>query len=104
VNVNRHAPAPAAHVSAFSSCVHVRACRVFCVPQRIYSGGACEPVVGQCLEALRLDGNADRVRVTTKAHPSQPGGLSKEGLESQLQASLDALGVTEVRSPQGGFG
>ena len=61
---------------------------------RIYSGGACEPVVGACLRDLRSKGAAPRI--TTKAHPSQPGGLSAAGLRGQLEASLEALGVGRV--------
>lgn len=69
---------------------------------RRFSGGACEPIVGACLKALRAaeppggPKDAATLRVTTKAHPSQPGGLSPLGLERQLEASLDALGVDTV--------
>ena len=36
------------------------------------------------------------LRLGTKAHPSQPGGLSPEGIRTQLQKSLDAMKVTSV--------
>jgi len=82
------------------------ACVLLRPRQRIYSGGKCEPVVGLCLKTLAADDSqgagmgASRVRVTTKAHPSQPGGLSRAGLESQLAASMAALGVDQVSTAQ----
>jgi hypothetical protein len=51
-------------------------------------------MVGTCLRALAADGFSPRV--ATKAHPSQPGGLSPRGLEAQLEASLQAMGVNKV--------
>jgi aflatoxin B1 aldehyde reductase len=62
---------------------------------RIYAGGQTEPIFGQCLTALGLKGNPT-IKVTTKAHPSQPNGLSSEGLSSQLARSMEAMGVTRV--------
>jgi len=72
-------------------------------------------MVGECLRTLASDGyrynsnsqassgaagsssgDAPFVRITTKAHPSQPGGLSPSGLEAQLEASLKDLGVCKV--------
>lgn len=71
-------------------------------------------MVGTCLRTLASDGycynsspqgsgaagsnsgEAPFVRITTKAHPSQPGGLSPSGLEAQLEASLKDLGVCKV--------
>ena len=55
-------------------------------------------MVGSCLAALKsLPGQpSGPVRVTTKAHPSQPGGLTAEGLEAQLHESMAALGVEKV--------
>lgn len=65
---------------------------------RIYSGGATEPLVGECLKensnpSLIMDG---LLKVTTKAHPSQVNGLSSIGLEKQLKDSLSALGLRHV--------
>lgn len=40
---------------------------------------ACHPSLAPC-----------RAQVTSKAHPSQPGGLSPEGLRNQINASLAA--------------
>eukprot|EP00522_Entomoneis_paludosa_P012274 CAMPEP_0172452268 /NCGR_PEP_ID=MMETSP1065-20121228/9987_1 /TAXON_ID=265537 /ORGANISM="Amphiprora paludosa, Strain CCMP125" /LENGTH=345 /DNA_ID=CAMNT_0013204305 /DNA_START=7 /DNA_END=1044 /DNA_ORIENTATION=- len=57
---------------------------------RIYAGGKTESVVGACLPQCQNTGK--RLLVGTKAHPSQPGGLSPEGIETQLQASLQAMG------------
>lgn len=62
---------------------------------RIYAGGATEPIVGQCLTTLGLKGDPT-ITITTKAHPSQPNGLSPEGLGSQLAKSLEAMGVSRV--------
>lgn len=61
---------------------------------RIYAGGLTEPIVGACLRTLQADGV--EVKVTTKAHPSKPNGLSAAGLEAQLRESLAALGVERV--------
>lgn len=61
---------------------------------RIYSGGATESILGSVLDQLKED-NID-FRVGTKAHPSQPNGLSPEGVRAQLRASLDATGLSDV--------
>ena len=58
---------------------------------RIYAGGKTEPVVGAV-----VDKSNSHELIGTKAHPSQPGGLSAKGIEGQLQASLDAMGVDKV--------
>jgi len=63
---------------------------------RIYSEGESEPMVGACLEALQNDESVSTMKVTTKAHPSQPGGLSPRGLEAQLMDSLKAMNVKRV--------
>lgn len=57
---------------------------------RIYSGGACENIVGQAAAG------AAGVLIGTKAHPSQPGGLSPDGIQSQIDKSLAELGATSV--------
>ena len=64
---------------------------------RIYAGGKTEPIVGnvlsKCLDQQHKQDSSKPVMfaIGTKAHPSQPGGLSTEGIESQLQASLEAM-------------
>ena len=57
---------------------------------RIYAGGKTEPIVGATLASV------PGLRVGTKAHPSQPDGLSATGIRAQLAASLEALGVKSV--------
>ena len=54
---------------------------------RIYAGGDTEVLLGKVLGQL----NAAKVRLGNKAHPSQPGGLSNDGIQSQLKASLDCF-------------
>lgn len=63
---------------------------------RIYAGGATEPLVAQALA-----GSADALQgvdviLGSKAHPSQPGGLSEQGLVAQFEASCKALGVQRL--------
>lgn len=58
---------------------------------RIYASGDTEPIVGAAIAAT-----GTTVFLGSKAHPSQPGGLSADGLRSQLAASLDALGVQKL--------
>ena len=58
---------------------------------RIYAGGATEPIVGTALEERR-----DKVTIGSKAHPSQPGGLSDRGMREQLASSLSSLGATTL--------
>lgn len=60
---------------------------------RIYSEGCTEPMLGRVLQGL---GKETSFRLTTKAHPSQPNGLSAKGIRAQLQASLEVLGVDRV--------
>lgn len=61
---------------------------------RIYSGGDTEDILGKVLRSGDL--GASRYVLATKAHPSQPGGLSKAGIKGQLEASLKALQTDEV--------
>jgi len=61
---------------------------------RIYSAGDTEPMLGKILHSPVVEGSA--YRLGTKAHPSQPGGLSSKGLRAQLEASLEALQVERV--------
>ena len=53
---------------------------------RIYAAGETEPLVGTAISGYD-------VLIGTKAAPSQPGGLSPMGIQSQLEASLEALNV-----------
>ncbi|GMH89314.1 hypothetical protein TrVE_jg12204 [Triparma verrucosa] len=59
---------------------------------RIYSGGACEPIVATAIQ----NSNVKDLLVGTKAHPSQEGGLSPAGLQSQFTTSCEALQTTSV--------
>uniref|UniRef100_A0A7S1LXG2 NADP-dependent oxidoreductase domain-containing protein n=1 Tax=Alexandrium catenella TaxID=2925 RepID=A0A7S1LXG2_ALECA len=61
---------------------------------RIYSGGDTEPMLGEVLRSPEVRGAA--YRLATKAHPSQPGGLSATGIRAQLKASLEALRAERV--------
>ena len=49
---------------------------------RIYAGGATEPIVSAAVQGYR-----DKLTIGSKAHPSQPGGLSDAGLRNQVRAS-----------------
>lgn len=59
---------------------------------RIYAGGATEGIVGAILPT---DTSLPPL-LGTKAHPSQPGGLSPAGIRAQLSASLAELGRESV--------
>lgn len=61
---------------------------------RIYAGGDSERMLGTSLS--NLEGDISNILLGTKAHPSQPGGLSSKGIRAQLDASLKAIGVTSV--------
>ena len=56
---------------------------------RIYAGGDTEPIVGKAI-------TAQEVTIGSKAHPSQPRGLSADGMRAQLDASLSALGCDSL--------
>jgi len=60
---------------------------------RIYSSGDCEGIVGG---VVRAQEHADKIVMGTKCHPSQQGGLSADGIRSQLATSLDALGLERI--------
>jgi aflatoxin B1 aldehyde reductase len=61
---------------------------------RIYAGGSTEDMVGSVLAKLGLvDGI---VAIGTKAHPSQKGGLSRNGIEDQFKASVIAMGAMKI--------
>eukprot|EP00429_Kryptoperidinium_foliaceum_P064781 CAMPEP_0176060776 /NCGR_PEP_ID=MMETSP0120_2-20121206/30295_1 /TAXON_ID=160619 /ORGANISM="Kryptoperidinium foliaceum, Strain CCMP 1326" /LENGTH=335 /DNA_ID=CAMNT_0017394323 /DNA_START=30 /DNA_END=1037 /DNA_ORIENTATION=- len=61
---------------------------------RIYSGGDAEEMLGRVLRGADVDVGA--FTIATKAHPSQPGGLSGVGIRQQLAASLKALHLERV--------
>jgi aflatoxin B1 aldehyde reductase len=56
---------------------------------RIYSGGVAEGIVGVACTPY-----TGTLRIGTKAHPSQPGGLGAAGLRAQFDASVSALGAS----------
>jgi aflatoxin B1 aldehyde reductase len=60
---------------------------------RIYAGGKTEEILGKVLKSNEKMLQSGNLLLGTKAHPSQLGGLSKPGLEQQLAASLDAMGL-----------
>eukprot|EP00927_Polykrikos_kofoidii_P063419 TRINITY_DN58224_c0_g1_i1.p1 TRINITY_DN58224_c0_g1~~TRINITY_DN58224_c0_g1_i1.p1 ORF type:complete len:434 (+),score=55.22 TRINITY_DN58224_c0_g1_i1:102-1304(+) len=60
---------------------------------RVYAGGESEQMLGR---ALSYFGSEQRYRLSTKVHPSQPGGLSAAGIRAQLEASLKTIGVSHV--------
>lgn len=62
---------------------------------RIYAGGKTETILGDVLRNVDPK-EGPSVTVGTKAHPSQPNGLSPTGVRDQLNASLEAIGVESV--------
>ena len=50
---------------------------------RIYAGGATEPIVGASISDASSYCSFESLLVGTKAHPSQPGGLSMVGIQQQ---------------------
>mmetsp|Transcript_10776 Transcript_10776/g.21406 ORF Transcript_10776/g.21406 Transcript_10776/m.21406 type:complete len:400 (-) Transcript_10776:688-1887(-) len=75
---------------------------------RIYAGGDSEKMLGLTLNTHRapsttpgqVEGESKKLphmfSIGTKAHPSQPKGLSQEGLRTQLQSSLEAMNLSAV--------
>ncbi len=63
---------------------------------RIYAGGKTEPIVGSVIKDASTYCDLDSIVVGTKAHPSQPNGLSKDGIMNQFSASIEAMGVESV--------
>lgn len=65
---------------------------------RIYAGGKTETILGHCFNQLLQNNSEFRSNsvITTKVHPSQPGGLSPTGLRDQLNTSLQEMGLTYV--------
>ena len=62
---------------------------------RIYAGGDSEKILRDAM-AGSVTNKSPALLVGTKAHPSQPDGLSEKGLMQQLEKSFDALGVASV--------
>jgi aflatoxin B1 aldehyde reductase len=62
---------------------------------RIYAGGKTEAILG---EVLKKYGSPKKgvLSIGTKAHPSQTDGLSPAGIESQINASLNAMQLTSI--------
>jgi len=58
---------------------------------RIYSGGDTETMLGRVLK-----NPLGKYSLATKVHPSQPGGLSAQGIQGQFEKSLKELGVDSV--------
>jgi aryl-alcohol dehydrogenase-like predicted oxidoreductase len=63
---------------------------------RIYAGGESENMLGRVLQKYKNGEAREDLSVATKAHPSQPGGLTKIGLQEQVTASLSALQVDHI--------
>ena len=63
---------------------------------RIYAGGKTEPIVGTVIKDASSYCDLDAIEVGTKAHPSQPNGLSKDGIMNQFTASIESMGVESV--------
>ena len=57
----------------------------------VYGGGETECWIGTILSQTKLNIPKDKIRVETKVSPFSPGGLSKQGVESQLNTSLSRL-------------
>eukprot|EP00551_Chaetoceros_affinis_P004396 CAMPEP_0203670230 /NCGR_PEP_ID=MMETSP0090-20130426/6373_1 /ASSEMBLY_ACC=CAM_ASM_001088 /TAXON_ID=426623 /ORGANISM="Chaetoceros affinis, Strain CCMP159" /LENGTH=347 /DNA_ID=CAMNT_0050535053 /DNA_START=76 /DNA_END=1119 /DNA_ORIENTATION=- len=63
---------------------------------KIYSGGKAEKILGGVLKDSSTYCDPDSVLVGTKAHPSQPNGLSREGIMNQFTASVKSMDVDAV--------
>merc|ERR1711924_511550 len=61
---------------------------------RIYAGGLTEQILGRVLQDSEV--KSKKYNLATKVHPSQPGGLSADGIQSQLDAAFKALQVDKV--------
>ncbi len=70
---------------------------------RIYAGGKTEQIIGDILQevisycdASSSAPNQHQITIGTKAHPSQPNGLSKEGIIDQFNKSIQAMKIDNV--------
>ena len=82
--------------SSSTSIVEPYLCSVYSLQ---YAGGDSERMLGFALAAIQTRGrNAamNNLCIGTKAHPSQPNGLSPSGIRTQLQNSLDAMQLNSV--------
>lgn len=64
---------------------------------RIYAGGQSEVLLGQAIGNTVKEDDGSSIKIGTKAHPSQPGGLSEKGIRSQLKASIESLQSKNVK-------
>lgn len=62
---------------------------------RIYAGGKTEKIIGEILPTLDAE-KRESIKLGTKAHPSQPEGLSTKGISDQLNKSFEAMGIDSV--------
>eukprot|EP00041_Stephanoeca_diplocostata_P012410 m.207883 g.207883 ORF g.207883 m.207883 type:complete len:345 (-) comp18946_c1_seq2:162-1196(-) len=60
---------------------------------RIYAGGKSEEMAGRI---MKKNNSREQFVIATKAHPSQPDGLSDKGMRSQLKNSLSALQIDKT--------
>ena len=60
---------------------------------RIYAGGKTETICGNILQTCSSSSN--NILLGTKAHPSQPNGLSVDGIKEQLATSKKACQVDQ---------
>ena len=64
---------------------------------RVYAAGKTEPMVGSVLANLGPLSSPDRnIVVGTKANPAMDGGLSKDGIKSQLKDSMEAMKLSTL--------
>jgi len=66
---------------------------------RIYAGGKTEKILGHVLSKIGASSahKGDVLQVGTKAHPSQPGGLSPKGIQDQIDSSIEAMDLNGVK-------
>lgn len=62
---------------------------------RVYAAGKTEPMVGDVLKKVKVPAGS-QMKVGTKANPAMEGGLSTEGIQSQLKESLEAMQLTNL--------
>lgn len=66
---------------------------------RIYSNGKSETILGHIIKQWNNHNHHNmKFGIGTKAHPSQPNGLSKSGIEQQWNASIECLGSDNLSS------
>jgi len=74
--------------------------KIYIDTARIYAGGKTERILGCTLSKIKSTYKKKNVmldlKIGTKAHPSQPHGLSYDGIQSQFQTSLDSMHLSAV--------